>query len=500
MPESSRPRAGNGGIDWPIEREGGQAASCYRQGGGDPNPDAVLVVYGDEVLGELSWYGQSASDPSTSTEDFEQLAHQLAHRIHRNRLLYFSGQFLKRELALVGVSEELARVEDFIERAASVDLPVLIDGEFGTEKVQVACALHYASRARSGPLVEIRCLSQQPGSTPDPSEWFEQAVDGTLLLNGLDDLHPEIQARVSEFLESRVGQWIGNGMERAPAVRLISTATRDLRELMEQGRFSEALFAELNFLTVRLPPLRKRRCDIPHLTRYILERSAHPDGDEAIESGAMELLSVYDWPQNVFELERVMGRLLAMRGRSAIRHQDIVNIAPRLVVEDSQPDHARGRQASHGRPSEVLATAGSGHADGDIDSVSVEWLAKAIVEGELGELKRMHISVRRALEYIGQNFQEEITLGELADAAGVSPSHLCYLFKSSIGITFKTLLGMVRVEKAKQLLVENLQHRITDISLDVGFGDLSHFEKTFKRLLKVSPREYRRRRMGELRS
>ena len=132
--------------------------------------------------------------------------------------------------------------------------------------------------------------------------------------------------------------------------------------------------------------------------------------------------------------------------------------------------------------------------------MSVEWLAKAIVEGELGELESTHISVRRALKHIGQNFQEEITLGELAGAAGVSPSHLCYLFKSSLGITFKTLLGMVRIEKAKQLLIKNAQHRITDISLEVGFGDLSHFEKTFKRMLKVSPREYRRQRMGELRS
>lgn len=149
------------------------------------------------------------------------------------------------------------------------------------------------------------------------------------------------------------------------------------------------------------------------------------------------------------------------------------------------------------RKSVVATAAPRGNRSSDSDNMSVEWLAKAIVEGELDELGRMHVSVSRALKHIGKNFQDEITLGELAGAAGVSPSHLCYLFKSSLGITFKTLLGMVRVEKAKQLLVENTQYRITDISLDVGFGDLSHFEKTFKRMLKVSPREYRRR-MGEL--
>ena len=483
------------GYDWPIESDCARPVALIRSDGGESSPSARRVVYGREVFGELSWQACARPDQEAFQKCFQRLAHRLALHIHRDRLRHFSRRFLNQELALVGTSEELERVEDFVECASLVDLPVLVDGEFGTEKVQVVCALHYASRARGGPLVEIRCSSQQPTSSPGPSRWFEQAEGGTLFLNGLDDLHPELQARLPDFLESRVSQWIGRAKNEPRAVRVIASTTQDLRKLVEQHRFSRVLFAELNFLTVRVPPLRKRRRDIPDLVHYICGKYGQSADGQTIDHEALELLNAYDWPQNVFEMEWVLGRLIAMRGDRNIRAKDVAELAPGLI-ESLSADQSRGRQSVDGE-SRLPMAAAMNREDGGVDSVSVEWLANAIIEGELGELGNIHISVSRALKHIGENFQDEITLGELAGAAGVSPSHLCYLFKSTLGITFKTLLGMVRIEKAKQLLLENAQHRITDISLDVGFGDLSHFEKTFKRMLKVSPREYRRR-MGEL--
>jgi len=78
----------------------------------------------------------------------------------------------------------------------------------------------------------------------------------------------------------------------------------------------------------------------------------------------------------------------------------------------------------------------------------------------------------------------------------MSPSHLSFLLKRSLGVPFKSLLAAVRIERAKQLLSEPNPSSITDISLEVGFGDLSHFERTFKRLVGTNPREYRRQQIG----
>jgi AraC-like DNA-binding protein len=104
----------------------------------------------------------------------------------------------------------------------------------------------------------------------------------------------------------------------------------------------------------------------------------------------------------------------------------------------------------------------------------------------------LHISLQRALRYIRQHYLEDIALSELAKNAFVSPSHLSYLFKSELGTSFKTLLACLRIEKAKRLLVQDKDARITDICLESGFGDLSHFEKTFKKWAGCKPKDFRR--------
>ena len=118
-------------------------------------------------------------------------------------------------------------------------------------------------------------------------------------------------------------------------------------------------------------------------------------------------------------------------------------------------------------------------------------LAQALLAGELAGLQRLHPGLQKALEHIALHFQDPISLQQLARHACVSSSHLSYLFKKTLGISFKPFLVLVRIQKAAHLLIEQPFRGITEVALEVGFGDLRHFERMFKRLLACSPRAYR---------
>ncbi|OPH17420.1 hypothetical protein FE88_32150, partial [Azospirillum brasilense] len=111
-------------------------------------------------------------------------------------------------------------------------------------------------------------------------------------------------------------------------------------------------------------------------------------------------------------------------------------------------------------------------------------------------LARLHGGLRKALVFLGERFADPITLDELSRQAHVSPSHLSYLFRTELQTSFKGLLGRIRIHKAQELLAACRRLPITEVAMSVGYGDLSHFEKSFRRLVGQSPREYRRNLSG----
>ena len=121
-------------------------------------------------------------------------------------------------------------------------------------------------------------------------------------------------------------------------------------------------------------------------------------------------------------------------------------------------------------------------------------LPSKLADRDYSDLHAHEIGVQRALRYVGNHYTEEISLGRLARESYISSSHLSFLLKRSLGVPFKSLLAAVRIRRAQQLLAL-AEQSITEISLEVGFGDLSHFERTFKRLVGTNPREYRRREL-----
>lgn len=465
-----------GSVDHAVhaaETPAGHYMNATLQAGAKRVMSIVLpVLYAEVPIGEIRLECQ-ADSREAELALFRQFARACAYLAKRYEVQRWAERRLGRPLLLVGASKPLLEMEAFVERATRSELPTLLAGEFGTEKALLAAAIHCCGPARDGPFIEVNC-AEPVGS---PAQWFEQAKGGTLFFSGIDELAPALQAQIPQHMHSRLGQWlVASG---AADLRVIASTTADLTERILDGRFSRRLFVELDFLSITVPPLRQRTADIEALVLSALER--HGYGAEQKCSGVlMEACKTHAWPENLFELERVIARLAVMTDARPIGRADLQRYAPWLLAEVAAPETGEGTDC------------GADEACDTEDSAAIpdRWVRSAIA-GDLTELKKLHESLGKALLYLGKHYAESISLGELARQAHISPSHLTYLFRRELGTAFKPFLLGIRVHKAKEILLGNARQRITEVAMSVGFTDLSHFEKSFRRIVGQSPREFR---------
>jgi transcriptional regulator with GAF, ATPase, and Fis domain len=223
-----------------------------------------------------------------------------------------------------------------IELARDSLAPVLVTGETGTGKELISRAVHALSPRRAQPFIAFNCAEAGgdlfesrlfghlrgsfTGATGDHKGIIRQACGGTLLLDEIGELSPEVQAKILRFLQE--GEVLPVGADRPVKtdVRVIIATNRDLEADVSAGCFRADLFERLNVLRLRLPPLRERREEIPLLIEHFLERfqqQEHRCGLR-LSDEAMELLLGYDWPRNVRELENEVHRLVVWAGNDEV--------------------------------------------------------------------------------------------------------------------------------------------------------------------------------------
>jgi DNA-binding NtrC family response regulator len=238
---------------------------------------------------------------------------------------------------IVGASDSLSRAMQRLERAAkSGTSTVLIHGETGSGKELMARFLHSRSARSGGPFIELNCSAipetlleselygHERGAFTDAKRprkgLFELADGGTLLLDEIGEMAPQLQAKLLRVLETRTFRRVGGSADITVDVRVVAATHRDLAKLVTEGRFREDLYFRLNVVPVEVPPLRERTADIAVLAEHFVQRFCRELGRPAVklDPAALATLKSYGWPGNVRELKNVIERVVLLEADDEI--------------------------------------------------------------------------------------------------------------------------------------------------------------------------------------
>jgi len=250
---------------------------------------------------------------------------------------------------IVGESPEIREVLSMIQLVAASESPVLIHGESGTGKELVARAIHLRSKRAGRPFVSVNC-----GALPDTlletelfghkkgaftgavaarAGLFEAADGGTLFLDEIGEMSPAMQVRLLRALDSGEIRRVGEERTFHVNVRVVGASNKDLSQEAAEGRFRRDLFYRVSTVIVPVPPLRKRRRDLPLLVQHFIAPFMRAGKSLRFSSEAMARLQEYDWPGNIRELRNLIERLLILHEGEEVG----LTMLPREVVRVAAP-------------------------------------------------------------------------------------------------------------------------------------------------------------------
>ena len=242
---------------------------------------------------------------------------------------------------IVGHSAKLGEVIARVKLVAPSKATILIEGETGTGKELIAQAIHQASPRARAPFVPVHCAALPAalleselfghergsftGATERREGRFESADGGTIFLDEIGEIGPEIQVKLLRFIETKSFERIGSTKTITVDVRLVAATNRNLEQMVKEGKFREDLFFRLNVVRITMPPLRERTDDIPVLLEHFIKMYAAENAYEPvlIESGAMQHLQRYTWPGNIRELRNFSENAVVLRRGGKITEFDL---------------------------------------------------------------------------------------------------------------------------------------------------------------------------------
>jgi DNA-binding NtrC family response regulator len=242
---------------------------------------------------------------------------------------------------IVGTSEEIKSVLSMVEKVSDSESTVLITGESGTGKELVAKAIHYNSDRATGPFVPINCgaipaelLESElfghikgafTGAIANRIGRFEMADGGTIFLDEIGDMSPNLQVKILRVLQERTFEPVGSTKSVQINVRVLAATNVNLEAAVGLGKFREDLFYRLNVIPIHIPALRERKSDIPVLLTHFSEYHNKTKGRNlsGFSTEAMDCLINYKWPGNIRELENLVERLAILKGQGVIQFSDL---------------------------------------------------------------------------------------------------------------------------------------------------------------------------------
>jgi len=336
----------------------------------EQRPDAVVIVvtgYGT-VQSAVQAMKNGAYDYVTKPFSVDELK-LLLERVSSHLKLKSENRLLREKVkskqgfgGIVGRAPEMEKLYRIIAKAANSVHPVLVLGESGTGKEMVARSIHYSGPFRDKPFIPVDCGSLVPtlieselfgyvkgaftGANQSKDGLLSMAEGGTIFLDEVGELPVDLQAKMLRAIQEREIRPVGSTRRIPINVRILAATNRDLELEVTKGTFRRDLYFRLNVLSLRIPPLRERRQDVPLLIGHFMERMARTSGQEKMLSDeALKAMLAYDWPGNVRELENCLERTFAFTSGPLIHTTDL----PREIARLPIPESANGNGNGNGR-------------------------------------------------------------------------------------------------------------------------------------------------------
>jgi DNA-binding NtrC family response regulator len=326
-----------------------------------PNLEIVIVTAFATVESAVQAMKLGASDYLSKPFKLDQVSLILS-RLRKVKALRSENERLRRELQgrysvrnLVGTAPAMERCNELVDRVRREDCNVLIQGESGTGKDLVARAIHYDGARGERLFIPIDCAAIQAslfeselfghekgaftGAHARKAGLFEIASGGTAFLDEIGEIPLELQAVLLRAIEEKKIRPVGATEYKSVDVRIVSATNRSLEDMVDQGTFRRDLFYRINVVTIRIPPLRERKDDIPLLVDHFLGRYASREGARKVRGVSREALHIlqrYDWPGNVRELEHVVGRACTLGRGEYVQIADLSEEVVKAVETKSR--------------------------------------------------------------------------------------------------------------------------------------------------------------------
>jgi DNA-binding NtrC family response regulator len=344
----------------------GEGTDLLRELQGQAEKPLVVMITGfGSVESAVECMRNGAFDYMLKPFSADQLQVTLKKAENFNQLLKVNAYFSHAEedetgYELQGVSPAMENLRQLIRKVARTQATVLIAGESGTGKELVARALYRQSPRNQAPFIKVNCAAipenlieseffghekgSFTGAFNKREGRFELAHNGTILLDEVSEISPQVQAKLLRVLQERELERVGGNRTIKVDVRVLATTNRRLEESVERKEFRQDLYFRLNVVPIHVPPLREHKEDVPHLARQFMPRFARKHGVRVrgFSDDCMDFLQAHRWPGNVRELQNVVERAVILCGDAGLLEPEHLGFSPQTAAPATPPQPSPG--------------------------------------------------------------------------------------------------------------------------------------------------------------